>query len=190
MTLPSVAAHLEHPRGLFLSFLAVPKVTRCSTLTDLLGLMGSKIIACGGPSLALSAKLCNNYLSGLIAISSSESLNMGIKAGLDPWVLSSVFAAGTAQNNICDRFNPCPGVAPEAPSSNGYQGGFKVQLMKKDFALAVDLADGVGATLALGQRGLETYEAASNDPECFDRDSRVIFRYIGGDENWAQRFQQ
>lgn len=115
---------------------------------------------------------------------------MGIKAGLDPRVLSSVFAAGTAQNNICDRFNPCPGVVPDAPSSNGYQGGFKVQLMKKDFALAVDLAGSVGATLASGQRGLETYQAASNDPECFDRDSRVIFRYFGGDENWAQRFQQ
>lgn len=160
-----------------------------TTLTELLSLMGSKIIACGGPSLGLSAKLCNNYLSGLIAIASAESLNMGIKAGLDPRVLSNVFAAGTAQNNVCDRFNPCPGVVPDAPSSNGYQGGFKVQLMKKDISLAVDLAGSVGATLALGQRGLETYQAASNDPECVDRDSRVVFRYIGGDENWAQKFQ-
>ncbi|KAL3478039.1 NAD binding domain of 6-phosphogluconate dehydrogenase-domain-containing protein [Aspergillus californicus] len=158
-------------------------------LKELLGLMGKQIIPCGKPSLGLAAKLCNNYLSGLIAIASAEALNIGIKADLDPRVLSSVFAAGTAQNAICDRFNPCPGVVPDAPSSNGYEGGFKVQLMKKDFSLAMKMAEGVGATLALGQQGLQTYEAASNDPECHDRDSRVVFRYIGGDENWAQKFQ-
>ncbi|OJJ52335.1 hypothetical protein ASPSYDRAFT_164869 [Aspergillus sydowii CBS 593.65] len=159
------------------------------TLTEVLQLMGKKIIACGGPSLGIAAKLCNNYLSGPIAIASSESLNMGIRAGLDPRVLSNVFAAGTAQNAICDTFNPCPGVVPDAPSSKNYEGGFKVQLMKKDFSLAVNLADTVEAKLALGQHGLQTYEAATNDPNCFDRDSRVVFRYLGGDEEWAKNFQ-
>ncbi|OJZ80194.1 hypothetical protein ASPFODRAFT_174728 [Aspergillus luchuensis CBS 106.47] len=158
-------------------------------LKKLLSLMGKQIIPCGKPSLGLAAKLCNNYLSGLIAIASSEALNMGIKAGLDPRVLSNVFAAGTAQNAICDHFNPCPGVVPNAPSSKGFEGGFKVQLMKKDFSLAVNLASSVGATLKLGIQGLETYEAASNDPQCFDKDSRVVFRYIGGDENWAEKFK-
>lgn len=159
-------------------------------LRELLGLMGKQIIPCGKPSLGLAAKLCNNYLSGLIAIASAEALSMGIKADLDPRVLSRVFAAGTAQNAICDRFNPCPGVVPDAPSSKGYEGGFKVQLMKKDFSLAMNMAESVGATLALGNRGLKTYEAASNDPECFDRDSRVVFRYIGGDEKWAEKFKK
>lgn len=161
-----------------------------SILTELLSVMGKQIIPCGRASLGLAAKLCNNYLSGLIAIASSESLNMGIRAGLDPRVLSNVFAAGTAQNAICDRFNPCPGVVPDAPSSKGYEGGFKVQLMKKDFSLAVDMANKVEATLTLGQGGLKTYESASNDPECYDRDSRVIFRYIGGDENWAKKLEE
>ncbi|KAJ5731296.1 uncharacterized protein N7483_005804 [Penicillium malachiteum] len=158
-------------------------------LTELLSLMGKQIIPCGKPSLGLASKLCNNYLSGLIAIASSEALNMGIKTGLDPRVLSDVFAAGTAQNAICDRFNPCPGVVPDAPSSKGYEGGFKVQLMKKDFSLAVNMAESVGANMVLGQQGLKTYEAASNDPKCFDRDSRVVFRYIGGDEKWADKFE-
>ncbi|KAE8368116.1 NAD binding domain of 6-phosphogluconate dehydrogenase-domain-containing protein [Aspergillus caelatus] len=156
-------------------------------ISKLLALMGNNIIPCGGPATGLGAKLCNNYLSGLIAIASSEALNIGIRAGLDPRVLSSVFAAGTAQNAICDRFNPCPGVVPEAPSSKGYDGGFKVQLMKKDFSLAVDLAQSVGATLALGAKGLETYDAAADDPRCRNLDSRVVFRYLGGQEDWAER---
>ncbi|CRG89085.1 hypothetical protein PISL3812_06120 [Talaromyces islandicus] len=160
------------------------------SLNNLLSFMGKQIIYCGQPSLGLAAKLCNNYLSGLIAIASSESLNMGIRAGLDPRVLSNVFAAGTAQNTICDKFNPCPGIVPDAPSSKEYEGGFKVQLMRKDISLAIDLASNVDATLQLGLQGLKIYEAASNDPKCFDKDSRVVFRYIGGDEKWAEKLER
>lgn len=158
-------------------------------ISELLRLMGSKIIPCGGATSGLSAKLCNNYLSGLIAIASSEALNMGIRAGLDPRVLSDVISAGTAANAICADYNPCPGVVDKAPSSKGYEGGFKVQLMKKDFGLAVELARGVGARLVLGDVGLETYEAAAEDPECRDRDSRVVYRFLGGDEGWRERFR-
>ncbi|KAG4443662.1 hypothetical protein IFR05_000848 [Cadophora sp. M221] len=153
-------------------------------LTQLLENMGSQVIPCGGPSLGLAAKLSNNYLSGVIAIACSEAMDMGMRAGLDPITLAKVYAAGTAQNTVCDRFNPVPGVHPEAPSTNGYKNGFKVQLMRKDFGLAVDMAKRVGAKNVLGQIGLETYTAASNDPRCRDLDSRVIYRYLGGKEHW------
>ncbi|KAJ5974531.1 hypothetical protein N7481_011741 [Penicillium waksmanii] len=153
-------------------------------LTSLLSLMGGKIIPCGGPSLGLAAKLSNNYLSGIIAIACSEAMDMGMRSGLDPRVLAKVYAAGTAQNAICDRFCPVPGVYPEAPSSNGYRDGFKVQLMKKDFSLALDMAHRVESNNVLGDVGLRTYEGASKDARCRDLDSRVVFRYLGGNENW------
>ena len=119
-----------------------PNVER---LTHLMSLMGKQIIPCGGPSLGLAAKLSNNYLSGIIAIAVSEAMDMGMRSGLDPRVLAKVYAAGTAQNTISDRFNPVPHVYPEAPSSKGYKEGFKVQLMRKDFSLAVDMAKRVGS---------------------------------------------
>lgn len=153
-------------------------------LRSLLSLMGKQIIPCGGPSLGLAAKLSNNYLSGIIAIACSEAMDMGMRSGLDPKVLAKVYAAGTAQNAICDRFNPCPGVYPDAPSSNGYKGGFKVQLMRKDFSLAVDMAKRVGSKNVLGEVGLETYDGASKDSRCRDLDSRVVYRYLGGREDW------
>lgn len=175
--------------GTIAFFLGCAKTDRnLPYISEILRLMGSKIIPCGGPTSGLAAKLCNNYLSGLIAIASSEALNMGIRAGLDPRVLSDVISAGTAANAICADYNPCPGVVDKAPSSQGYEGGFKVQLMKKDFGLAVELARGVGARLVLGGIGLETYEAAAEDPECRDRDSRVVYRFLGGDEEWKGRF--
>ncbi|KAF2399946.1 hypothetical protein EJ06DRAFT_530729 [Trichodelitschia bisporula] len=156
-------------------------------LKDLLGKMGRHLIACGGPSLGLTAKLCNNYCSGLIAIAVSEAMNIGMKSGMDPHVLASVFHSSTAQSAICDDWCPVPGLCPEAPASKGYKGGFKVQLMRKDFALAVDTANRVGAELALGEKGLEVYTETMNDPRCKDLDSRVVFRYLGGDEDWEKK---
>lgn len=153
----------------------------------LLGTMGRAIFVCGGPSMGLTAKLCNNYCSGLIAIATAEAMDIGIKSGIDPRTLAKIFAASTAQSTICDKWNPVPGICPAAPSSKDYQGGFKVQLMKKDFALAVDAAQHVGARLSLGSAGLDTYVKASEDPKCRDRDSRVVFRYLGGDEDWAKK---
>ncbi|KAJ5935989.1 hypothetical protein N7454_005287 [Penicillium verhagenii] len=155
-------------------------------LNDLLGAMGSSIFPCGGLSLGLTAKLCNNYCSGLIAIATAEALNIGIKSGMDPSLLAKIFRTSTAQSTINDKWNPVPGVCPDAPASKDYQGGFKVQLMKKDFNLAVETAKRVGAQLRLGESGLAVYQEASEDDRCRDRDSRVVFRYIGGDENWKK----
>lgn len=86
-------------------------------LTQLMELMGKQVIPCGGPSLGLAAKLSNNYLSGIIAIACSEAFDMGMRSGLDPRTLAKVYAAGTAQNTICDKFCPVPHVYPDAPSS-------------------------------------------------------------------------
>jgi 3-hydroxyisobutyrate dehydrogenase-like beta-hydroxyacid dehydrogenase len=57
--------------------------------------MGKNIMPCGGPTLGLAAKLCNNYISGTIAIATSEGMNIAIKLGLDPKVFSSVVATST-----------------------------------------------------------------------------------------------
>ncbi|KAF2846204.1 3-hydroxyisobutyrate dehydrogenase-like protein [Plenodomus tracheiphilus IPT5] len=159
-------------------------------LTHLMSLMGCQIIPCGGPSLGLAAKLSNNYLSGIIAIACSEAFDMGMRSGLDPRTLAKVYAAGTAQNAICDKFCPVPHVYPDAPSSGGWKQGFKVQLMRKDFGLAVDMAQRVGARNVLGQVGLETYDSAAKDPRCRDLDSRVVYRYLGGREDWQSDVQE
>lgn len=156
-------------------------------LEKLLGLMGGNIFPCGGSSLGLVSKLCNNYCSGLIAIAVSEAMNIGIKSGIDPRVLANVFHTSTAQSAICDDWCPVPGLCPEAPASKGYQGGFRVELMKKDFGLAVDAAERVGAKLALGKEGLGVYEGASTDEGCKGLDSRVVYRHLGGEEYWKSK---
>ncbi|KAI7278074.1 hypothetical protein KC332_g17152 [Hortaea werneckii] len=115
-------------------------------LTPLLTHLGSHINPCGGASLGLVAKLCNNYCSGLIAIATSEALNIGMASGMDPRVLANIFHTSTAQSSILDDWCPVPGLCPDAPASNGYAGGFRIGLMRKDFGLAVQTARDVGGT--------------------------------------------
>ena len=59
--------------------------------------------------------------------------------------------------------------------------------MEKDVRLALGAARSVGARTVLGERGLEVYEAAARDPRCRDLDARVVFRWLGGDEEWERR---
>lgn len=153
-------------------------------LRFILGLAGTSVFFCGGPTLGLAAKLCNNYCSGLIALATSEAFNIGMKMGIDPRVLASVFGKSTAQSTINDRWNPVPGVCPQAPASKDYAGGFRVELMRKDFALAVEAAKANNARLVLGESGLRAYTEAAEHPSCRGRDSRVVFRFLGGNEKW------
>ena len=146
--------------------------------------MGNSVFACGAPTMGLTAKLSNNYCSAMIALATSEAMNLGMRSGIDPRVLARIFGASTAQSTVCDKWCPVPGVVPEAPSSHGYRGGFKVQLMQKDLRLALDAARTVDAKTYLGDVGLDVYTAAAQDPDCVDLDSRVVFRYIGGNEEW------
>ncbi|KAH2207513.1 hypothetical protein KXW59_009365, partial [Aspergillus fumigatus] len=112
-------------------------------LQALLRSMGASIFPCGGFLLGLTAKLCNNYCSGLIAIATAEAMNIGIKSGMKPSLLARVFATSTAQSTINDKWNPVPGCLSECPGELG------------DLALAVEAADRVGAQLRLGVPALQ-----------------------------------
>ncbi|EMC96357.1 hypothetical protein BAUCODRAFT_70484 [Baudoinia panamericana UAMH 10762] len=161
-----------------------------SLLKQLLGMMGGNIFCCGGPALGLTAKLCNNYCSAMISIATSEAMNIGMASGMDPRVLANIFHTSTAQSAILDDWCPVPGLCPDAPSSKGYKGGFRIGLMRKDVGLAVDTAERVGVKLALGHEGLRVYDEASKDPKCEGLDSRVVYRYLGGKENWRESFPE
>lgn len=158
-------------------------------ISSILSTMGRDIIACGGPSHGLTAKICNNYCSSIITIATSDTFNMAIRAGMDPRLLQRIFRTSSCANNNCQVMNPVPGLSPKAPPSHGYKGGFKVQYMVKDVGLALQMAKLNGATLAMGNMSLGVYEAAARDPRCRDLDSKVVYRYLGGPEDWAEKFE-
>lgn len=157
-------------------------------LKDLMSLMGHNIFTCGGPSLGLTAKFCNNYLSSSITLLNAEMFNFAIKSGMDPRILQNILKTSTGCNRNQERANPVPGLSPEAPSSNGYKPGFKIEYVKKDIGLCIDACNRVGAKLCVGPTTWDSYVEAGKDPRCAGMDSKVIYRFIGGDEAWAEKF--
>ncbi|KAJ7725847.1 NAD binding domain of 6-phosphogluconate dehydrogenase-domain-containing protein [Mycena maculata] len=167
-------------------------------IRSILSTMGGSINPMGRKGLGLAAKLCNNYLSGTIALATSEAMNLGMKLGIDPKVLSDCLDKGSAANWVNSTVNPgkcfsvfdlslaifytctVPGVCPDAVTSKSYEGGFKVQLMEKDLRLAVEAAQGVGAKLVLGDTTIQAYHSAASDLEYRDKDSRVVYKWLGG----------
>ncbi|KAF7376122.1 3-hydroxyisobutyrate dehydrogenase [Mycena sanguinolenta] len=152
-----------------------------SVIYAILKTMGKSINPMGGRGLGLAAKLSNNYLSGIIALATSEAMNLGMKLGIDPKVLSDCLAQGSASNWVNSTVNPVPGVCPDAVTSKGYEGGFKVQLMEKDMKLAAKAAQNVGAKLILGQTAIDAYASAASDSRYRGKDSRVVYKWLVGE---------
>lgn len=105
-----------------------------------LNAMGANIFHAGAAGAGQVAKICNNMLLSVLMVGTSESLQMGIDHGLDPKVLSEIMKVSSGGNWTLDKYNPCPDVMPSVPSSNGYQGGFMVDLMVKDLGLSQEAA--------------------------------------------------
>ncbi|WOG26200.1 3-hydroxyisobutyrate dehydrogenase [Endozoicomonas sp. 8E] len=119
--------------------------------------MGKNVFLAGGPGAGQVAKACNNMLLSISMIGTSEALNLGIKNGLDPAVLSNIMLASSGKNWVLEVYNPCPGLMENAPASRNYEPGFMSELMLKDLGLAMAAASGSEAMTPLGGLAYELY---------------------------------
>jgi 3-hydroxyisobutyrate dehydrogenase len=123
--------------------------------------MGKNIFHAGPAGAGQVAKICNNMLLGILMAGTSEALALGVANGLDPKVLSDIIAKSSGRNWATELYNPWPGIMAHAPASNGYSGGFGVDLMLKDLGLAAESALGVRATIPLGELARNLYSLHS-----------------------------
>ncbi len=71
--------------------------------------MGNRdgIFLCGDVGAGTAFKIINNYLSAITSLAASEALNIGVKAGLDPKLLTEVINASGGQCWVTSKSNPC-----------------------------------------------------------------------------------
>ena len=143
-----------------------------------LDMMGKKTVHLGEQGAGLSAKLANNYLLAISNIATAEAMNLGIKWGIDPKALGELINRSSGKCWSSDVNNPVPGVSPGAPAEKDYEGGFSVELMKKDLKLAMAAAEKVGALSELWQKALEGYEHV--EAQEAGKDFSVVYRWLGG----------
>lgn len=151
-------------------------------VTEILSMMGRRILHLGPQTSGLKGKLANNYLLALNNIATAEAMSMGVKWGLDPKALAGMINISTGRCWPSEVNNPVPGVIEGAPASRGYEGGFGVALQNKDLGLAIKAAKEHDVKLWMADRAKELYDAAENDPNCKGKDFSVVYRYLEGKE--------
>ena len=125
----------------------------------ILAKMGKAVIHAGGAGAGQAAKICNNMLLGASMIATCETFAMAKKLGLDLQTFYDISSKASGQNWSMTSYCPVPGVGPQTPADNEYQGGFATALMLKDLKLAMEAAHSVDATVPMGERAAALYQA-------------------------------
>ncbi|GGP89784.1 3-hydroxyisobutyrate dehydrogenase [Shewanella ulleungensis] len=122
-----------------------------------LTVMGGNIFHAGAVGAGQVAKICNNMLLSVLMVGTSESIQLGLDNGLDPKVLSDIMKVSSGGNWTLEKYNPCPDVMENVPSSKGYQGGFMVDLMVKDLGLSQQAALASNSSTPMGSLARSLY---------------------------------
>jgi 3-hydroxyisobutyrate dehydrogenase len=124
----------------------------------ILSAMGKAVIHAGTSGAGQAAKICNNMILGSQMIATCEAFALADKLGLDLQTFYDISSKASGQSWSMTSYCPVPGVGPQSPADNGYQGGFAAALMLKDLKLAMEAAASAGAKVPMGARARELYE--------------------------------
>lgn len=125
----------------------------------ILQIMGKNIFHAGSHGAGQVAKICNNMLLGVLMAGTAEAINLGVKNGLDPSVLSEIMLQSSGRNWTLEVYNPYPGILENVPSSRGYTGGFMSQHMHKDLHLALQTAKETQVEVPMGTQAATLYDS-------------------------------
>ena len=146
-----------------LTFIVGGRADAFAKAEPILSAMGKNIFHAGEHGAGQVAKICNNMLLGILMAGTAEAINLGVKNGLDPKVLSDIMLQSSGRNWTLEVYNPYPQVMENVPSSNGYQGGFMSKLMQKDLNLAMQTAKDTKVDTPMGAKATELYTTHAQD---------------------------
>jgi len=125
---------------------------------DILTVMGKAVIHAGSNGAGQAAKICNNMLLGIHMIGTCEAFKLAEQLGLDLHAFYDIASKASGQCWSMTSYCPVPGVGPQSPADNDYQGGFASALMLKDLKLAMEAAETAGTQVPMGTRAKELYD--------------------------------
>ncbi|MCK0532863.1 3-hydroxyisobutyrate dehydrogenase [Sphingobium agri] len=131
----------------------------------ILSAMGKAVIHAGSDGNGQAAKICNNMLLGATMVATCEAFAMAEKIGLDAQTFYDISSVSSGQSWSMTSYCPVPGVGPQSPADNGYNGGFAVALMLKDLKLALEAAASVNASVPMGAQAESLYQLLANKGE-------------------------
>ena len=100
--------------------------------------------------------------------------NMGKNLNIDWKILYEVISTATGSCWSVNKYCPIPGIGPNSPSDNDYEGGFSAKLMSKDLKLAVNAGKNSNSNINFGILAEKIYTDMANGDNGNKDFSRVI----------------
>jgi len=91
--------------------------------------------------LPMARNLIDNLIAGATMAAIAEACAIAEREGIDPRTLYDLLTSSTGDSRVLRTRFALPGVDPLHPSSNSYEPLFMLDLIAKDLALALELAD-------------------------------------------------
>lgn len=109
----------------------------------------------GGPGMGETVKLVNQIIIATIMIANVEGLVFAKKAGADIEAVRSILATATANNYLLEKW------LPQSWFAGKREGGFALDLLRKDLSAALDAAKQMGLGLPSSGLTYQLFTAAS-----------------------------
>jgi 3-hydroxyisobutyrate dehydrogenase len=137
----------------------------------LLEVVGNRALHVGGIGAGHALKALNNLLSAATLIATSEAVEAGRRFGLDPAVMIDAINTSSGRSYSTEyKF-------PDFVLTEKYDAGFNINLMVKDIACALDLAESTGSPATVTEVIVDQWRKAAQDlPD--DADHTAIARWI------------
>ena len=161
-------------KGTLAVMLSGPRA-EADALRPMLEAIGKVFYIGAEPGMGQMMKVINNLLSATATAATSEAMVLGVKAGLDPYVMIDVINAGSGRSTASeDKF-------PRAILPRSFDFGFALGLLSKDVNLCIGEAEALGVPMWVGNavKQLWLYGLAQGGP---DQDFTNLITHI---EKWS-----
>ncbi|CAG4897663.1 NAD(P)-dependent oxidoreductase [Paraburkholderia gardini] len=158
-----------------LAIMAAGKPAAVDEIRGLFEVLGKVFVVGDEAGQGQLLKLLNNMLSSTAFAITSEAFVAGVKGGLDPEVMMSVFNAGSGKNGATlDKF-------PKQVLTRTFDFGFPIGSVCKDIGLAVDECQALGVPMWVGNAARQVWNYAAMQ-DGTRRDMTELVEYV---ENWS-----
>jgi 3-hydroxyisobutyrate dehydrogenase-like beta-hydroxyacid dehydrogenase len=147
----------------------------CERLKPVLQNIGKVFYIGAEPGMGQMMKVINNLLSATATAATSEAVVLGVKAGLDPYLMIDVINAGSGRSAASeDKF-------PKSILPRSFDFGFALGLLSKDVNLCIGEAEALGVPMWIGNavKQMWLYGLAQGGP---DQDFTNLITHI---EKWS-----
>lgn len=123
-----------------------------TTVRPLIEAMAGRVFHAGGAGNGQAAKLANNLMLAINTAGLAEGATLAKRLGLDARTFYDIALVSSGESWALKNWYPEPGVVETAAVNRDFEGGFAVNLMRKDLGLALAAGEGTATDLPLAQQ--------------------------------------